>query len=81
MSKEPDVEVNMTTCHSLHLQDLLAVLGLSGYPVTRLNITAAPNKFVEATATLCVPETQAQALVEAFKQDLNPTVKSIGIML
>lgn len=80
MSDENYTKVQLTTCHSLAVVQLLDVLGLRGFPVARLVISAEPEKLVEVTATLHVPETQTQALVEAFKQDPNPTVKSIGVM-
>lgn len=80
MSGENYTKVQLTTCHSLELQDLLVALGLSSFPVAELTIVAKPGEFVEARATLHVPETQTLALVEAFKQDPNPTVKSIGVM-
>lgn len=81
MNQEPDRTVELATCHSIEVKDLLDALGLSAFPVAKLVITASPGKLVEATATLYVPETKAQAMVEAFKKEPNSTVKSIGIML
>jgi hypothetical protein len=81
MNREPDRTVELVTCHSVEVKDLLAALGLSSFPVAKLVIEAVPGKLVEVRATLYVPETKAQAMVEAFKQEPNSTVKSIGLIV